>query len=88
MTPLNIDDILKLIEICLKSTFFQWHNQIYQQIKGTPMGSPISVIIAEITMQMFEKKLSARSSIVPDFWNRFVDDTISTLKTEDIEKYH
>lgn len=52
------------------------------------MGSPISVIIAEITMQIFEKKLFALTNIVPDFWNRLVDDTITALPEENIESFH
>ena len=52
-TPLQKNEIIKLIKLCLQSTTFQWRNNLYQQITGTPMGSPISVVIAELTMQIF-----------------------------------
>ena len=51
---LKKDSILKLVKLCLESTVFSFDNQLYKQIKGTPMGSPISVVIAEIVMQHVE----------------------------------
>ena len=46
---------MKLLKVCVEATCFQWNNTIYQQIQGTPMGSPISVVLAEMTMQSIEK---------------------------------
>ncbi|XP_072449635.1 uncharacterized protein [Chiloscyllium punctatum] len=46
--PINKDGILKLLDLCL-TTHFAFNNQIYEQINGTPMGSPISGLIAEFT---------------------------------------
>ncbi|BHF82352.1 hypothetical protein SprV_0802548900 [Sparganum proliferum] len=33
--------IIQLLELCLK-TFFTFNGQVYEQRKGTPMGSPLS----------------------------------------------
>ena len=55
LTSLNKNDMLRLLEICIHSTIFQWNNKIYQQCHGTPMGSPISVTLAGLTMQSIEQ---------------------------------
>ena len=49
-TNLSKEDIIDLTKICLLSNYFQYNQEMYKQISGTPMGSPISVVVAEITM--------------------------------------
>ncbi len=56
-----------------QSNFFQFNNCLYHQIKGTPMGSPISGLIAEAVLQRLKRKVFA--DISPIFWKRYVDDT-------------
>ena len=48
-------DIAKLVEVCLKSTFFKFQQVFYEQIEGVAMGSPLSPIVANLYMEMFEK---------------------------------
>ncbi len=45
--------LLELLDLCLETNFVFDH-QCYQQLKGAPMGSPISGFLAEITMQKLE----------------------------------
>lgn len=47
-------ELLTLLKLCLQSNIFKYNDEIYKQITGTPMGSPISVLIAEIVMQNIE----------------------------------
>nr|VZI24980.1 unnamed protein product [Spirometra erinaceieuropaei] len=49
-------DIIELIRHCLK-TFLTFEGITYEQIKGTPMGSPISGLIAETVLQKLERRL-------------------------------
>ncbi len=58
---------IELLDHCL-SNFFQFNNCLYQQIKGTPMGSPISGLIAEAVLQRLERKVF--TDISPKFWKR------------------
>ncbi|VDK35310.1 unnamed protein product, partial [Dibothriocephalus latus] len=37
--PLNSEHLLERLRHCLK-TYFMFGGQMYEQIKGTPMGSP------------------------------------------------
>eukprot|EP00061_Rhincodon_typus_P008484 g31122.t1 len=48
------DNILKLLDLYLTTHFFIFNGQIYTLINGTPMGSPISGLLAEAVMQRLE----------------------------------
>ena len=48
---LPTDDIMDLPNLCLTSTYFQYNGKHYKQLHGTPIGSPVSVVVAEIVMQ-------------------------------------
>ena len=50
LSSLSSDDVLTLIDICFKGAVFQQNNVIYKQEHGTPMGSPVSVVLAELSM--------------------------------------
>ncbi len=52
---------IDLLDHCL-SNYFQFGSRFYQQIKGTPMGSPISGLIAEATLQGLERVVFAAIS--------------------------
>ncbi|BHF63438.1 hypothetical protein SprV_0200643000 [Sparganum proliferum] len=45
--------VLQLLKFCLR-TYFTFDVTIYEQVKGTPMGSPISGFIAEAVLQRLE----------------------------------
>ena len=81
-----INEIMKLFNICLKSPTFQWRSYIYiyKELVGTPMGSPMSVVISELTMQIFENKALINPPSHPLFWTRYSDDIISALPSEEI----
>ena len=55
-TVLAIDDILLLLEYCLKNTYFSFQDQFYEQVEGAAMGSPVSPIIANLYMEYLEQK--------------------------------
>ena len=57
--PLPTDDLLDLLNLCLTSTYFQYNGKHYKQLHGTAMGSPVSVVVAEIVMQNIEERALA-----------------------------
>nr|VZI37533.1 unnamed protein product [Spirometra erinaceieuropaei] len=54
------------------------HLLTYEQIKGTPMGSPISSLVAELVLLELEKV--AFDHYEPAFWRRYVDDTFVIIE--------
>ncbi|BHF65636.1 hypothetical protein SprV_0200864900 [Sparganum proliferum] len=76
--------IIQLLELCLK-TFFTFNGQVYEQKKGTPMGSPLSGLIAEAVLQRLERLVF--SSYPPKFWARYVDDTFVIIKRSDVQTF-
>ena len=73
--------LLELISLCL-NIYFSFKNRFFEQKKGTPMGSPISGLLAELVMQKLEN--IAISKLQPKFWLRYVDDTFVIMKRNDL----
>lgn len=84
-TKLTVDDIIELATLCTE-TYLQFDGKIYQQLQGTPMGSPLSGILAEVTMQHFEH--TALPSFQPKLWLRYVDDTFVVIKRSNVQAFH
>ena len=55
-TVIGIDDIILLLEFCLKNTYFSFQGQFFEQVEGVAMGSPVSPIVANLYMEYFEQK--------------------------------
>ena len=74
-TVIGIDDIILLLEFCLKNTYFSFQGQFFEQVEGAAMGSPVSPIVANLYMEYLEKKALSTAPHPIRFWHRFVDDT-------------
>ena len=68
-------DTTRLAEVCLRSTFFSFQGEFYEQTTGVAMGSPLSPIIANLYMEKFEKEALKSYPLKPSLWKRYVDDT-------------
>ncbi|BHF71889.1 hypothetical protein SprV_0401495000 [Sparganum proliferum] len=71
--------IIQLLQFCLE-TYFTFDGTIYEQVKGTPMGSPISGLIAEAVLQRLESLVSRHHR--PKFWVRYVDDAFVVIERD------
>ncbi|XP_024891393.1 uncharacterized protein LOC112467144 [Temnothorax curvispinosus] len=67
-------EFLLAVRMVLESTFFMFNGVIYQQTFGSPMGSPLSPIGADIVMQDLEERALELLSFTPPFYERYVDD--------------
>ena len=74
-TVIGVDDIILLLEFCLKYTYFSFQGQFFEQVEGAAMGSPLSPIVANLYMEYIQQKALSPSPHPPRFWCRFVDDT-------------
>ncbi|BHF77833.1 hypothetical protein SprV_0602094300 [Sparganum proliferum] len=74
--PFGYAQVLQLLKFCLR-TYFTFDRTIHEQVKGTPMGSPISGFIAEAVLQRLESLVFQHHK--PKFWARYVDDTLVVI---------
>ena len=79
---------MDLLHLCLTSTYFQYNDKHYKQLHVTAMGSPVSVVVAEIVMQDIEEQALATYSETLPLWLRYVDDTITAVHKNKIEEFH
>ena len=86
-TPLAPDDIIKLLDKCLKCTYFVYKGEYYLQIHGAAMGSPVSPIVCNLYMEYFEQKALAEAKDPPRWWFRYVDDTYTVLKKDQSQEF-
>ncbi|CAH3130034.1 unnamed protein product [Pocillopora meandrina] len=86
--PLPTEDIMDLLNLCLTSTYFHCNGKHYKQLYGTTMGSPVSVVVAEIVMQNIkESALSTCRQTIP-LWLRYVRTKILLLPYDTTKSTH
>ena len=79
---------MDLLNLCLTSTYFQYNGKHYKQLHGTAMGSPVSVVVAEIVMQNIEEQALATYTRTIPIWLRYVDDTFTAVHKDGIDDFH
>ena len=55
-TTMSPATIFQLMELCLRTTYFEFREEFYEQVDGAAMGSPLSPVIANIYMEGFEEE--------------------------------
>ena len=79
ITNLPTDCIEKLLRVVLQNTYFEFNGHIFKQIKGLPMGSSLSGILAILYIDSIER--IALQSISPEpFFRRYVDDCFAMVQ--------
>jgi hypothetical protein len=81
-TSIPHDEFLIAVNLVLNPTLFTFENVKYKQIFGTPMGSPLSPIIADIVMQDIETVALKCIPSPPLFYYRYVDDILLAIKKD------
>ncbi len=73
-TDLSPDQIHYLLLTCVSSSCFQFQDKFYEQTAGISMGSPISMVLADIFMETLELSSLLTADLRPSLWLRYVDD--------------
>ena len=81
-TTLTPGQITHFLELCLKTTYFCFREEYHQQKDGAAMGSPVSPVVANIYMEMFEEMALSTTQQKPRIWKRYVDDTFCVMEEE------
>ena len=82
-----VNHIVSLLEFCLRSTYFTFKGRFNEQQDGAAMGSSISPNVANLYMEDLETKAIQSAQNPPSFWRRFVDDTLTIMKSSQIDNF-
>ena len=78
---LSRNQFKKLLQMSTKETNFLFNGNVFDQIDGVAMGSPLAPILANIFMRHFEENaLATFTGMRPLFYRRYVDDCFIILK--------
>ena len=81
-TALDVADIILLLKLCLDMTYFRVNGKFYRQKWGTAMGSPVSVVVANLFMEALEQKALESFPHPVKYWKRYVDDTFVIIRRD------
>nr|VZI14320.1 unnamed protein product [Spirometra erinaceieuropaei] len=76
-----LEKLKGLLKFCLR-TYFTFDGTTYEQVKGTPMGSPISGFIVQAVLQRLQSLVFQHHK--PNFWARYVDDTFVLIDRDQL----
>ena len=85
-TQLGTQELITLLEFCLKATYLAFRGRVFRQKFGTAMGSPVSVSVANLVMEDIEERALTSFNIQLPFWKRYVDDTITAVPKEKVSE--
>ena len=79
-TKLEEKDLKQLFELCVTNMPFRFYDEIYQQIEGVSMGSPLAPALADLFMTHIESKLEhyQYKDKIKTYY-RYVDDTFIVM---------
>lgn len=78
-TKLPLDELLNGLKVVMENCVFQYKEIIYQQIFGSPMGSPGSPCFADLVMESLEEVVIKKLPFKLPFYFRYVDDIITAI---------
>ena len=79
---LTSTDIHQLLSVVVDNTYFTFHGRTYKQIKGLPMGSSLSGLLAITYMDRLERQALDTCHDYA-FFSRYVDDIIILTSSRD-----
>ena len=85
-TPLSPQRVAGLLQLCLRSTYFSFNVEFYEQREGAAMGPPVSAVVANLYMEFFEELALRTAPARPRIWKRYVDDTFTLVKRGDVDE--
>ena len=87
-TTLPPDQVIELLDMCLRSTYFSHGGGFFEQQEGATMGSPVSAAVVNLYMEFFEGLAftQAPDECRPRIWKRYVDETFCILRKGTVEK--
>lgn len=83
--PALLRPLLECIKFVLEHNFFRFDGQIYHQIRGLAMGTPLAPPVANIFMAFLEEHMfTMNPALLPCFYGRFLDDILVIVRGHEI----
>ena len=79
---------VELLNLCLTLTYFQYDGKHNNQLHGTTLGSPVSVVVAEIVMQNIKGQALATYTRNIPLWLSYVDGIFTAVHKDGIDTFH
>ena len=87
-SALSPDEVVSLLKFCLDATYLGYRGEVYQQVYGMAMGSPISATVANLIMEDAEQRALNTCASPPAFWKCYVDDAFTELPRGQVQQFH
>jgi predicted GIY-YIG superfamily endonuclease len=84
-TRLNYENFLEAYRLISDNTVFMFNGKTYHQVFGSPIGSPISPVLANLVLEELELTVFGKTSIKPLFFYRYVDDIVCAVNHDEIQ---
>ena len=77
-------ELKKLFQFATSKSHFLFNDEVFDQVDGVAMGSPLGPVLANVFMGYHEKFwIENYNGIKPDLYTRYVDDIFCLFKSED-----
>ena len=89
-TNIPAPQLVEPVELCLRSSYLQFQDSVYEQVDGRTMGSPLSPVVANLYMESLEEAAIITALLQPNLWVHYVDDTfvIWTHRQDELHRFH
>ena len=86
-SDLTLTDIMTALNLCLDNTYLYFRGKFYRQIFGVAMGSPVSVIIANLVMENVEEEPMSIFLTHPNFGGDMLMTRLLLLKKQKLMNF-
>ena len=86
--PIPKDSLRRLLNLCTKVIQFQFNGQVYTQIDGVVMGSPLGPLFADIFISHLEQCILNEYIVQTSFYERYVDETFIICNKKRMQNYY
>ncbi|CAF4103023.1 unnamed protein product [Rotaria sordida] len=71
---LKIETIIRLSRFVMKNNYFSYDGQLYHQVRGGAMGSPLTLTVANCYMFFYEQQIIKQINNSEGLYFRYIDD--------------
>lgn len=85
-TNIPKNQFLQKLMLIFEYNVFKFNDQVYKQKYGTPMGAPLSPVLADLIMELVEENCFQKINFPVQFFYRYVDDILTCVPIDKISK--